>query len=54
MPLANTHADVSSKANGLKLGMSLHLYAYFMYASSEGSGESAHMMRRLACAFAAH
>ena len=34
------HSDAPSKAIGLKLGPSLHLQVYFVYASSEGSGES--------------
>ena len=51
-PLMNAHTDVFSGDRGLKFGLSLHLYPYFLYASSEGSGESAHM-RRLAWAFTA-
>ena len=34
--------DMSSKARGLNFGPSLHLHPYFVDASSEGSGESAH------------
>ena len=41
--LINTHADVSSKARGLNLDLRLHLQAYFLYVSSEGSGKSVHM-----------
>ena len=52
VPLINAHPDVFKEARGLYFGLSLHLHPYFMYASSEGSGESAHM-RRLAWAFAA-
>ena len=33
------HSDAPSKARGLKLGPSLHLQVYCVYASSEGSGE---------------
>ena len=33
---------IPSGARGLKLGPSLSLYPYFVYASSEGSGESAY------------
>ena len=38
---------VSGKARDLNFGLSLHLHPYFVCASSEGSGESAHV-RRLA------
>ena len=41
--------NAHSKATGL----SLHLNPYFVYASSEGSGESAHV-RKLAEAFTVH
>ena len=34
-PAINPHADVSSRARGLKFGLSLHLHPYFEYASSE-------------------
>ena len=51
MLLINTHADVFSQANDLKFGLNGHLYPYFVYASSEGSGELVHM-RRLALGFA--
>ena len=53
MPLTNAHAEISSKAGDMNFVLSLHLQSYFVYAISEGSGESAHM-RRLAWAFAAH
>ena len=45
MPIINAHVDVSREATciGLKFGMSCYLYPSFMYASSEGSDESAHM-----------
>ena len=33
-----THADVSSRARGLKLGIGLHLHPYVEYVSSKGSG----------------
>ena len=46
------HADVYSGAWSLQFGLSLHLHTYFVYASSEGSSEYAHM-RRLARAFIA-
>ena len=52
MSIINDHADVSSEARGRIFGLSLHLHLHFVYASSEGPGESAHM-RRLAWAFAA-
>ena len=44
-PRFNTHADVPSRARGLKFGLSLHLHPYFMFSSSKGSGESAHWCR---------
>ena len=47
------YADLYSKAIGLNFDLSLHIHPYFMYASSIGSGKSAHM-RRLARAYAAH
>ena len=34
----NTHTDVFSKERGLQFGLSLHLYPFIVYASSEGSG----------------
>ena len=46
-PSSNANADVSSLARVLNFSLSIHLYSYFVYASSEGSGESAHA-RRLA------
>ena len=49
MPLINAHAEVSSKARDIHFVLSLHLQPYFVYAISEGSGESAHMCR-LICA----
>ena len=46
MPLINAHDDVSSKDSALKLGQSIYLQPYFVYASSEGSGESEHLSLR--------
>ena len=40
----NAHVDISSEARCLNFGQCLHLDPY-MYASSEGSGESAHMLQ---------
>ena len=37
-PTINTHADVSSGTRGLNFCLSLHLYPYFVYASSLCSG----------------
>ena len=34
---------VGSQARDIKLGLGLHLYPDFVFASSEGSGESVHM-----------
>ena len=45
MYLINAHSDVSSKVRGLSFVLSHHLHRYFVYASSEGSGESVHMHR---------
>ena len=42
-PPFNIHADISRVANGLNFGLSLHLHPYFVYASREGTGESAHI-----------
>ena len=39
-PLLNAYADLSSMARGLFFCLSLHLHPYFVYASSEKSGES--------------
>ena len=39
----NAHVDVSSMAGGLVFDLSLHPHPYFMYATSEGSGRSAHI-----------
>ena len=43
----NDHSDISRVARGLNFGLSPHLHPYFVYTSSEGSGESANL-RRLA------
>ena len=45
MHLINENAD--SEVRDLYFGLSLHLHPYFVYASSQVSGKSAHM-RRLA------
>ena len=41
--LINDHADVPSKATGLNVGLIIHFSTYFVYASSECSGDSAHV-----------
>ena len=41
--LINAHADIFSIARSLNFGLSLHLHPFFVYASSEGFGESAHI-----------
>ena len=46
MPLLNAHADNSSEARSLNFGLSLRLQLYFIYASSEGSGE---LSGRISC-----
>ena len=49
MPLINAHAyvhahaEISSKARVLNFGMCIHLYPYFVFASSKGSGKSVHV-----------
>ena len=48
-PLINDHDDVSSDARSLQFGLSLHLHLYFLYASSEGSGESAFISIDISC-----
>ena len=48
-PLIKAHADLSREAKVLKFGLSLHLYSYFVYASSKGSGESAKTRPSLRC-----
>ena len=46
MPLINAkYADVFSETRGLKFVLCPHLHSCFVYASSEGSGESLHMRR---------
>ena len=44
-PLAylNVLADVFSGIRGPNLGLRLHLFPYFVSASSEGAGESVHL-----------
>ena len=41
----SAHADISSGYAILNYGFGLHLHPYFVYASSDGSGESAHLRR---------
>ena len=45
-PPLNAHVYISSRTRGLNFGQSVHLDPYFVYASSEGSGEYA--QRRIA------
>ena len=42
----NIHVQLSSGSKGLKVDMRLHLNTYFVYASSEGSDETAHTHMR--------
>ena len=44
-PIFNAHADVSGWARGLKFSLNLHVHPYFMYVSSKGTDESAHLSR---------
>ena len=37
----NAHANLSRGAGGITLGFSLHLHLNFMFASREGTGQSA-------------
>ena len=43
----NSHADVHipRRTRDLSFALGLHLYAYFVHASSEGSGEPVQMHR---------
>ena len=41
----NTHSQLSSGVRGLVLFLSLRLLPYDVYASKEGSDETAHMRR---------
>ena len=43
--LMDVRADVYSEARDLNIGQSVHLHPCFVYASSERSGESAHLLR---------
>ena len=43
-PKVNVTDDVSIKARCLNFGHSLHLHLFFVYASREGSDQSAHML----------
>ena len=45
LPKFNAHADIPIKARSLKCCLTLHLLSLFIYASSKGYGESAHMRR---------
>ena len=40
----NFNGDVSIKVRCLNFGQSLHLHLFFVYASREGSDQSAHML----------
>ena len=41
----NAYAGVSNWTRNINIGPSLHLRLYFVYASSKGSGESAHLRK---------
>ena len=41
----NAHADISREVSNLNFGLGLHLHPYFVYATSQGSGQSLHMCR---------
>ena len=41
----NAHANASSGVSGLKFGLSLYLYPYFVYASSECFSGTAFLCR---------
>ena len=44
MPPLNVHADISRGARSMTFfDLSLHLHPYFVHASSDGYGESAHL-----------
>ena len=44
-PPLNVHADISSLPRGLNFSLRRHQHPFIVYASSEGSDESAHMRR---------
>ena len=44
-PSITSHSAISSRERSLNFSLSLHLHPYFVYANSEGSGESAHVRR---------
>ena len=50
--MTTTYADICNKARALNFGLSFYLDPYFLYVSSDGSGEPVHL-RRLTCAFVA-
>ena len=41
----NMHAQLSSGSRGLNFGQRFHLCTYFVFASSKGSDETAHLCR---------
>ena len=43
----SAHFDISIRTKGLKFGPSFHIYPYFVYASSNGFCESAHVSEPL-------
>ena len=51
--LITAHADVLSQGRCLMYGLRLYIYTFFVYASVEGSDDSAHM-RSLNSAIVAH
>ena len=53
--LANiSHAVISGDGRRLQRCLDLHLYPYFVYGSSEGSGESAHMRKLIFAVAVSH
>ena len=44
-PPLNARAGVSSRARSVNVALSLHLHPNFVYASSEGCDEPAHLMQ---------
>ena len=41
-PLLNVNAGVSRETRGPSFSLGVHLHPYFVYASSESAGETAH------------
>ena len=49
LPPLNAHAGISSRVRGYTFGPIPHLYPYFAYENSEGSGEYLHFIAIVSC-----